>query len=99
MLLPDQILVILIADLTMIIIDLITTTETITAATIIHTANTRIIRMVREIKTTTVGEENTGGRISYLKLIKNKKAEPRLCFFDLCLLYYYKDYFFSFHAI
>jgi hypothetical protein len=48
----------------MIIIDLITTTETIIiATTIIHTANTRIIRMGREIKTTTtVGEGITEGK-------------------------------------
>ena len=61
---PDQIIVILIADLTMIITGPITTTETITATSLIHTANTRIIRMVREIRTTTrAGEEKTRGRI------------------------------------
>lgn len=85
---PDQIIVILIADLTMIITGRTTTTEiiAITEIILIHTGNTRTIHMVREIKTTTVGEENTGGRISYLKLIKNKKAEPKLCFFWFVVL-------------
>lgn len=67
---PDQIIVILIADQTTIITGLITTTETIIIATThIHMVNTRIIRMVREIKTTaTVGEESTEGR--NVKLIR-----------------------------
>ena len=66
---PDQIIVILIADLTMIITGLIITIETIIIATThIHMVNTKIIRMVREIKvTTTVGEEITEGRIVKLK--------------------------------
>jgi hypothetical protein len=67
---PDQIIVILIADLTMIITGLITTTETIiTATTHIRMVNTRIIQMVREIEvTTTAGEEITEGRINKLEM-------------------------------
>lgn len=65
---PDQIIVILIAGLTMIITGLIIITETIAATTLIQTANTRIIQMVREIEaTTTIGEEITEGRIIKLK--------------------------------
>jgi len=66
---PDQIIVILIVDQTIIITGLIPTTETIIIATThIHTASTRIIRMDREIEvTTTAGEEITEGRIVKLK--------------------------------
>lgn len=65
---PDQIIVILIADLTMIITGLIIITETIAATTLIHMVNTRIIQMVLEIEaTTTIEEEITEGRIVKLK--------------------------------
>jgi hypothetical protein len=64
----DQIIVILIADLTMIITGLIIITETITATTLIHMANTRIIQMILEIEvTTTIEDEITEGRIVKLK--------------------------------
>ncbi|OYU66259.1 MAG: hypothetical protein CFE22_10320 [Cytophagaceae bacterium BCCC1] len=64
----DQIIVILIADLTMIITGLIIIIETLVATRLIYTVNTRIIQMVREIEvTTTAREEITEGKVIKLK--------------------------------